>query len=426
MQAVAFSREPSSRGRRVTLFVVLSLLFCSGYVRAQDSQGEVAEAARQERARKGTQQNASHVYTNEDLKREKILVPADQARVEARKNRNNAAAGQQNAEARPVTPPTQEDPRKQTESLGEVARRYRAEKAAREAQEAAAKSFSSFPNADPKPGEVLAEPKPEIAPLMGNGSVPTAPVRKHIEVNPLAVPGTPNRDHGGRVRISPFQPRPLLARPSVPVVPTPQIVPALPSLRIAPSVPKAGLAPAVPTIREEPAAPKMNLAPVEPRSNVTPVQPKPLAKSDRSAVASVVAPVVQSDGTRTIQVQRGDSWWKLARRYLGSGARWPELRSLNPATTQPAKVLRQGSFVLVPQAEATLAVPARRIVVKKGDTLWALARTHLGHASAWSCLASANPEVSDYTRLAIGATLSLPSEEVLKACGVSSTKVTRD
>jgi nucleoid-associated protein YgaU len=425
MQVVAFSREPSSCRRRVTLFVLLSLFFCSGYVRAQDSQGDVADAARQERARKSTQQNATHVYTDEDLKREKILVPADQARVEARKKRNKSTAGQQNAEARPVTGPTQEDPAKQTESLGEVARRYRAEKAAREAEQAAAKSFSSFPQADPKLGEVLAEPKPEIAPLVSNGAAPAAPMRKHIEVNPQAAPRTANHENVGRLRISPFQPRPLLARPSVPVVPAPRIAPAAPTVRVAPIQPKTGLAPAVPTTRETPAAPKMNLTPAEPRTNVAPVEPKPPA-NDRAVVTNAIVAVVQPDGTRRIQVQRGDSWWKLARRYLGSGARWPELRSLNPATNEPAEALRQGSLVFVPESATAQSAPVRRIVVRKGDTLWALARTHLGHASAWSCLASANPEVSEYTRLSIGTTLRLPSSEALRACGVSLTRGPRD
>ena len=402
MQVVAFSREPSSCRRRVTLFVLLSLFFCSGYTRAQDSQGDVAEAARQERTRKAAQQSATHVYTDEDLKREKILVPADQARVEARRKLDKATADQQNAEARPANAPTQEDPAKQTESLGEVSRRYRAENAAREAQEAAAKSFSFFPHADPKPGEVLAEPKPEIAPLVGNGAAPTAPMRKPTEVHRLAAPRTANRENGGRVRISPFQPRPLLARPSVPLVAVPRIAPVAP------------------------AAPTMKLAPAEPRVNEVPVQPKALAKSDHPAIASAVAPAVQPECVRTIEVQRGDSWWKLARRYLGSGARWPELRTLNPATSEPGELLRQGSSILVPESAAAQSTPARRIVVKKGDTLWALARTHLGHASAWSCLASANPEVSDYTRLPIGMALSLPSTESLKACGISFARAPRD
>src|SRR5215831_7864364 len=52
----------------------------------QKDQG-VAEAARQERARKESQQKKSkHVYTADDLKRDHILTPEDRAQIEARKN----------------------------------------------------------------------------------------------------------------------------------------------------------------------------------------------------------------------------------------------------------------------------------------------------------------------------------------------------
>ena len=407
MQAVTFSREPSSRRRRVTLFVLLSLVFCSGYARAQDTQDDVAEAARQERARKAAQQsNTPHVYTNEDLKRAKILSPADQARVEARKKLKNATPGQLNAETRPASAP--EEQTQQTESLAEVARRYRAEKAAREEAEAAAKVFLSFPHADPKMTEILAAPKPEIAPLMGNGNVLESPVRKREDIPPLAEPRTANHGSGGRVRISPFQPRPLPARPALPITPVIPVAPA-----------------AVPTPRIAP-APALPVAPKEPKKTVAPyADSKPVVRADRPPIANDAARPVGSEATHTIQVQRGDSWWKLARRYMGSGARWPELRSLNPGASEPAEALRQGSFIFVPQSTAVRTAPLRRVVVEKGDTLWTLARQHLGHANAWRCLASANPEVSDYTRLPIGTTLLLPSGEALSSCRVSAGKLSK-
>src|SRR5215467_6190505 len=52
----------------------------------------VAEAARQERARKESQQKKSkHVYTADDLKRDHILTPEDRAQLEARKNQQPPA-----------------------------------------------------------------------------------------------------------------------------------------------------------------------------------------------------------------------------------------------------------------------------------------------------------------------------------------------
>src|SRR6201982_1724096 len=57
---------------------------------SQQSSQDVAEAARQERARK--QQGTKHVYTNEDLRRGKILSPEDQSRVAANRKHHAAPA----------------------------------------------------------------------------------------------------------------------------------------------------------------------------------------------------------------------------------------------------------------------------------------------------------------------------------------------
>ena len=90
-------RTPHSRratSRPLGLCAVLCLcastsifgLPCRAQDAQQDSQ-QVAEAARQEKARKAAQQKKeSHVYTNEDLKQSQILTQQDRSRVEARKN----------------------------------------------------------------------------------------------------------------------------------------------------------------------------------------------------------------------------------------------------------------------------------------------------------------------------------------------------
>src|SRR5262249_43062957 len=52
----------------------------------QDSQ-DVAEAARKARARKQKPATERHVYTNEDLRRSKILTPEDESRAAAAKEK---------------------------------------------------------------------------------------------------------------------------------------------------------------------------------------------------------------------------------------------------------------------------------------------------------------------------------------------------
>jgi len=128
----------------------------------------------------------------------------------------------------------------------------------------------------------------------------------------------------------------------------------------------------------------------------------------------VAAPVA---GMIALKVERGDSWWKLAENYLGSGARWRELREMNPAGTdaRPAEFLLLGSTVLVPAGVAGRKVVAAKIVtVKKGNTLWSMAREHLGRGTAWKCLAEANPELGEPEQLQIGTQVRLPAGD---ACG---------
>jgi len=117
---------PQRKGRGTLLFGVVGFLLsgmvCATGLHAQDA----AEAARQERERKAAEAKAPrHVYTEDDLNRAKILTPEDQAKVAARKN-NPPEKKEEQAKSAGESAPGEE-------SLGEVARRYRKEKAEREA-----------------------------------------------------------------------------------------------------------------------------------------------------------------------------------------------------------------------------------------------------------------------------------------------------
>ncbi|MGB2635531.1 MAG: LysM domain-containing protein [Candidatus Acidiferrum sp.] len=320
----------------------------------------MAEAARQEKAHKAAGQNSPrHIYTEEDLKRKTILTPEDQARVEARKRQQGTAPAEQNAQQQP------NDANPMSESLGEIARRYRQEKAAREAELAAKKKFTPFPYKVPESS--LAEPKLEVAPRITPG-LPSGMENRSVTPERRGMPHFYPPVEGPRARVSPFQPRPL--------------VPTL-------SIPPAGLA----------ARPMVHVRP-----------PKEMGGKEKT---SSLEP--ESAGTRRIEVQPGQSWWKLAELYLGDGARWPELRKLN-AAGGPADLLRSGSSVVVPAAANHARASAQVIEVRHGDTLWSLAKEHFGRGAAWSCLASANPHITDYTHLAVGTLLTMPEGQALQPC----------
>lgn len=323
------------------LCAAVVICFFPGKARSQD----VAEAARQERERKASQQQAPrHVYTGDDLKRKVILTPEDQARVEAHRKDKSIPAAEENAKEQP------QEGMPQTESLGEVARRYRQQKAERQAELAAKGKFTPFPYVVPK--GALAEPK----------SVNPKGLLSELGKNSFRPePYSDLAASSRRGRISPFQPRPLSANHGQLEMPERSF-----------------------------------------RSG---------SGSEHSAPLSADIPMWQR-----IQVERGQCWWKLAQTYLGNGARWPELAALNGAGRTPSGFLRAGDVVVVPATEASPKAMPQTVQVRKGDSLWSLAKQHLGRGSAWTCLASANPQVVDYTHLAVGSVLRMP-----EVAGVAST-----
>jgi nucleoid-associated protein YgaU len=126
---------------------------------------------------------------------------------------------------------------------------------------------------------------------------------------------------------------------------------------------------------------------------------------------------------KAVRVRSGDSLWKLARHNLGHGNRWPELLAANPAIADPNR-LPIGAELLLPNLpsypvpstrpnptprQASRITPSAILQIRHGDTLWSLARQHLGDPAAWPCLAAANPSISDPNRIFAGQELILPT-----------------
>jgi nucleoid-associated protein YgaU len=60
-------------------------------------------------------------------------------------------------------------------------------------------------------------------------------------------------------------------------------------------------------------------------------------------------------GTVPYQVQEGESYWRLSKRFLGKGSRWKELLALNPDV--PPEKLRAGRTIAVPAAALASTAP---------------------------------------------------------------------
>src|ERR1700722_2805668 len=382
------SRTPHSRrapNRPLGLCVLMCLSASTSFLalpsRAQDGQQDTqqaAEAARQEKARKAAQQKKeSHVYTNEDLKQSQILTEQDRSRIEARKN--NPA---RTPVANPVQPSLNAEKNSATESLGEVARRYRRQKLENsQATEAVAKpqQRSRFPMDLSHPS--FAAPVQPVAPRRA----PNSPPRQSLKLLPRIAP--PRRDPFSR---QPFSP--LRSNERAPLSPD-LSAPAKPSFSLSDAAPHS---PSVHTTLPT-AAPNLLL----------PSKPLP-APPSRAPRPAPVSPACTTPDAARVHIQPGDSLWKLARRHLGSGSRWNELLASNPNISDPNHI-QPGTVLVVPATDLRPRVQPPTITVRSGDSLWKLAASHLSSGAAWTCMAQANPQLRNANLLRPGQILILPA-----------------
>src|SRR2546422_7466310 len=85
---------------------------------------------------------------------------------------------------------------------------------------------------------------------------------------------------------------------------------------------------------------------------------------------------------------------------------WRQLAALNPEIANP-DFIRVGEWVRLPR-EPSGARPANQLPVRKGDTLWKLAREQFGRGEAWVCIAKTNPYLQSVDLIYPGQTLVIP------------------
>src|SRR5713226_7084463 len=268
------------------ILMLSCLLFAITNCNAQD----VAEAARQERARKENQQKPpKHVYTEEDLRRARILTPEDSEKLQAKKKGQTLPAAEKPPEAIDAQSAPAQLP------LGDIARQYRKQKQARQPQQSAEfhLPFSNPPLATP------------IKPLQPIGR---SPVRK-----------------------DPFL-RPSVNRPSISTPAPSVIVPSRPPAQI--SHPSSAILHAVTLHRGDSLwkLAQQNLGKGSRWRELLVVNPGIVNPSQIEAGAQIYVPARSSvPGVASqISVRRGDTLWKIAQTTFGRGAFWPCIAQANP------------------------------------------------------------------------------------------------
>jgi nucleoid-associated protein YgaU len=110
-------------------------------------------------------------------------------------------------------------------------------------------------------------------------------------------------------------------------------------------------------------------------------------------------------------VKSGDTLSEIAARFLGSVRFVPSLLRANPGLGDRHR-LQVGQRLVIPDTVGEEEAPRyREITVKKGDTLYGLAREHLGDGNEWPRLLVLNRDrVPTSEHLVPGTTLRVPAE----------------
>ncbi len=157
-------------------------------------------------------------------------------------------------------------------------------------------------------------------------------------------------------------------------------------------------------------------SPAMPRSFSVGDEPRPGGERPR--------PAATAPQTAEYVVQSGDSLYRIAERFMGSGEKWKELRDLNKDRLPNGEVIRIGMRLLVPaSARPQAAAPARdtrpttrptgaarEYTVKSGDVLSVIAQRELGSSKRMGEILELNSDsLDDADEIYVGMTLRLPA-----------------
>lgn len=129
--------------------------------------------------------------------------------------------------------------------------------------------------------------------------------------------------------------------------------------------------------------------PSEPQQPSEPSQPsEPPRPSEPSQ------PEEPSEAYFVYEVKRGDSLWKIAETFLGSGTLYPEIMAFNGLASE---TIYPGMQLKIPEgiSSETPSLPYQEYTVKRGDSLWKIAQKHLGSGSRYVEIKELNGLTSD-------------------------------
>lgn len=335
---MSFALPKIDSKRRVSICVPLFVFFLfagAGKSSAQD----LGALARQEQARKSAQPvHTVHVYTNDDLARPHILVPEENVKLEAARRKLPPSLML-------LAPAAEPEPEVHAQeiSLGEVARKYREEKLARESRPVRPVQLASAPHV--YTNDDMARPKILTA---EDDARYLAALKK-----PVAVPAqliVPDIETAGPVVIAVSAEKENESAPAESLHPASTIseIPLGDIARVAyqqqhppePIFSVRGPAPSRYAWRRKLVAYRTSRR-AQPAPGIFSVVDLP----ERRRVESP-SDLPEARRNQTLTVRSGDSLWKLAHEHFGRGGRWRDFLKANPWITNPNR-LRVGAQIRI-------------------------------------------------------------------------------
>jgi nucleoid-associated protein YgaU len=135
---------------------------------------------------------------------------------------------------------------------------------------------------------------------------------------------------------------------------------------------------------------------------------------------AAAVPTATPGGADTYTVKKGESYYTIAKKMLGSSSRWREIERLNNV---PAESLRVGTVITLPAKDAGGATGGagspgigggKTHVVAKGETLGDISKAYFGTTTKWKQIVEANPGVRP-ENLKVGQSLAIPDLPVAAA-----------
>lgn len=206
-------------------------------------------------------------------------------------------------------------------------------------------------------------------------------------------------------------PKPILTQ--LPVAsPTPLATPsARPTIRPT-ATPSAAIKPIVRATATPSAEVAVKTSPTpRPTAIPQPITPS-MTKGGLPVDGGLQAPATGSAKAGTYTVVKGDSTWKVAQKFYGSGYKYVEIEKANKlkhnqhlrigqvlvllessaSTTVKSDALKEDLKAAPVVKDAKTGTGETKYVVKAGDSLWSIAGTQLGNSYRWSELYTANKQ----------------------------------